>query len=285
MKKKMVATLRSYIVITLGLLIFSLGWTGFLIPSEIAGGGISGVAAVIFFVTGFPIALSYAIVNFFLLLIALKILGLKYGIKTVYGVSVLTLFFAFLPTIITEPIVKEPFMACVLGGILSGLGTGTVFNGGGSTGGTDIIASIVNKYRNIGPGKVILLCDIFIIGSSYFVFGSLEKIVYGLTAMAVASYTIDLVLTGFKQSVQFYIFSKDYALIADKVNKQIDRGVTIIEGLGWYSQKPVKIVLVVARKNEARDIFKIVKDIDPSAFISQGTVMGAYGEGFDAINA
>ncbi len=285
MQKKIIESLRSYVVITLGLFIFSMGWTAFLIPSEITGGGISGLAAVIFFVSGFPVAGSYAIINAFLLLIALRILGFKYGIKTVFGVGILSLFFAVFQPMITEPVVKEPFMACVIGGMMSGIGTGLVFNGGGSTGGTDIIASVVNKYRNIGPGRIMLMCDVIIIGSTYFVFGSLEKIVYGLTAMAVASYTIDLILNGMKQSIQFHIFSSKYAEIADGINKDLHRGVTVIEGLGWYSQKPVKIVLVVARKNEARDIFRMVKSIDPTAFISQGSVMGAYGEGFEAIKA
>lgn len=274
-----------YIIITFGLFVFTLGWSAFLIPSEITGGGISGVAAIIYFSTGIPVAVGYGVINIFLLLIAFRILGFKYGVKTIYGVTMTSLFFAILQNFIKEPVVQEPFMACVIGGIMSGIGTGLVFSGGGSTGGTDIIASIYNKYRNSSPGKVILFCDFFIIGSSFFVFGSLEKIVYGLTAMAIASYTIDLVISGVKQSVQFMIFSKDYNAIADRINNDLHRGVTLLDGTGWYSKEKVKVVMVVVRKPESTEVFRIVKEIDPKAFISQATVLGVYGEGFESIKA
>lgn len=274
-----------YVNITLGLFIFSLGWTAFLIPSNITGGGIAGVGSIVYFSTGIPVAYTYAAVNAFLLIIAFKILGVGYGIKTIYGVSVLTGFFALLQSLIHEPVVNEPFMACVIGGMLSGIGTGMVFSGGGSTGGTDIIASIYNTYRHTSPGKVILFCDVIIIGSSYFVFKSLETIVYGLSAMAIASYTIDLVISGVKQSIQFMIFSKSYEKIADKITHDMHRGVTVMHGMGWYSKEERKVVMVVVRKPEALEVFRIVKEIDPTAFVSQGSVMGVYGEGFESIKA
>lgn len=274
-----------YINITLGLFIFSIGWTAFLIPSNITGGGIAGVGAIIYFSTGFPIAVSYVVINAFLLIAAIKILGFGYGVKTIFGVSILTGFLGLFQSLIKEPVVNEPFMACVIGGILSGTGTGMVFSGGGSTGGTDIIASIYNKYRNTSPGKIILACDVIIIGSSYFVFKKIETIVYGLTAMAIASYTIDLVISGVKQSVQFMIFSKMHVPIADRINNDLHRGVTVLDGTGWYSKEELKVVMVVVRKPEALEVFRIVKEIDPTAFISQGSVMGVYGEGFDTIKA
>ena len=224
-----------YVNITFGLLIFSLGWTAFLIPSNITGGGIAGVGALIYFVTDIPVALSFALINALLLIVAFRILGFGYGIKTIYGVAVLTGFFALFQSFIHEPVVKEPFMATVVGGILSGIGTGMVFSGGGSTGGTDIIASIYNKYKHTSPGKIILLCDVIIIGSSYTVFKSIETIVYGLSAMAIASFTIDLVISGVKQSIQFMIFSEKYEEIADKITKDMHRGVTILDATGWYS--------------------------------------------------
>jgi uncharacterized membrane-anchored protein YitT (DUF2179 family) len=158
-----------------------------------------------------------------------------------------------------------------------------VFNFKGSTGGTDIIALIINKYRNISIGKALLICDLLIISSSFFIFHQIEKIVYGLVVMGVSSYTVDMVLNGARQSVQFFIFSEKYEEIADAIIQQAHRGCTLLDGTGWYSQKPVKVVVVMAKKNESVSIFRIVKKVDPAAFVSQSSVRGVYGRGFDQI--
>ncbi len=283
MQDKILKVVRPYIGITFGLLIFAFGWTAFLIPAQITGGGISGVGSVVYFATGVPVAITYFLTNIVLLVIATKILGFGYGIKTIFGVSVVSLFFGLLQSFIKEPLVDEPFMATVLGGMLSGIGTGMVFNNGGSTGGTDIIAKIVNKYRGTPPGRVLLMCDFIIIGSTFFIFGSIEKIVYGLSAMAVATFVVDLMINGFKQSVQFMIISKEYAKMADRFNTELNRGVTVMDGTGWYSKEPVKIVMLITKKNQVREVMHIIRECDPNAFISQGTVMGTYGVGFDSI--
>jgi uncharacterized membrane-anchored protein YitT (DUF2179 family) len=198
----------------------------------------------------------------------------------------LTLFFAIIPQAIPGTFVgaDDNFMACVIGGLLSGAGIGIVFLSNGSSGGTDIIAKVVNKYRNITLGRVLLYCDVLIICSTYFFdFGSLEKIVYGLSTMAITTVAVDMVINGVRQSVQFFIFSKEYEQIATRINLDLHRGVTLLDGMGWYSKEPVKVLTVVARKNESIKIFRIVKDIDPNAFISQSSVIGVYGEGFDVI--
>ena len=174
-------------------------------------------------------------------------------------------------------------MNCVLGGVVCGLGLGLVFNFKGSTGGTDIIALIINKYRNISIGKGLLICDLLIISSSYIVFQSVEKIVYGLVVMGVVSYTVDMVLNGARQSVQFFIFSDKYEEIADTIIEQAHRGCTILDGTGWYTKKSAKVLVVMAKKNESVTIFRIVKNIDPKAFISQSSVTGVYGKGFEQI--
>ncbi len=285
MQDKVFKVVRPYINITIGLFIFAFGWTAFLIPSKITGGGISGLASIVFFATEVPVALTYFVTNIFLLLLATKFLGFGYSLKTVYGVSVVSLFFGVLQGVFKEPLVNEPFMATVLGGIISGIGTGMVFNGGGSTGGTDIIAAIANKYRGTPPGRVLLLCDFVIIGSSFLIFRSIEKVVYGLSAMTVATFVIDLMINGFKQSVQFMIISKEYAVIADRFNVELDRGVTVLDGTGWYSKEPVKILMLITKKNQVRQVMHIVRESDPNAFISQGTVMGAYGIGFESIKS
>ena len=279
-------TIREYIFIAFGLLMYSAAWKGFLMPHQITGGGVTGIGAIIYYATGFPISLTYFAINFVLLVIAVRSIGLAFSLRTIYGVAILTVFFAILPQAVPGTFVgkDDNFMACVIGGLLSGAGIGIVFLSNGSSGGTDIIAKVVNKYRNVTLGRVLLYCDVLIICSSYFFkFGSLEKIVYGLTTMAISTIAVDMVINGVRQSVQFFIFSKEYEQIATKINEDVHRGVTILDGMGWYSKEPVKVVTVVARKNESVKIFRIIKDIDPNAFISQSSVIGVYGKGFDVI--
>jgi uncharacterized membrane-anchored protein YitT (DUF2179 family) len=270
--------------IVIGLCLYAFGWTGFLLPAQITTGGVTGIAALVYFASGLPVALTYFCINAVLLAFSIKIFGFKFSIKTIGGVLILTFLLSTLQTIITEPLVKnQPFMDCILGGILCGSGIGLVFNFKGSTGGTDILALIINKYRHISIGKAMLICDVMTILSSYFIFHSVEKIVYGLVAMGVSSYTVDMVLNGARQSVQFLIFSKNSEEIADAIIKHVHRGCTLLDGTGWYSQKPVKVVVVLARKNDAVMIFRLVNSIDPNAFISQSSVIGVYGEGFEQI--
>ena len=278
--------IREYVFIAFGLLLYASAWKAFLLPHQITGGGVTGVGALVYYATGIPISLTFFTINAVLLLIAIKTVGLKFSLRTIYGVGVLTFFFSILPQATTGTFVgvDDNFMACVIGGLLSGVGIGIVFLSNGSSGGTDIIAKVVNKYRNITLGRILLYCDVLIICSSYFLkIGSIERIVYGLTAMAITTIAVDMVINGVRQSVQFFIFSKEYELIATRINDDVHRGVTVLDGMGWYSKEPVKVVTVVARKNESIKIFRIVKEIDPNAFISQSSVIGVYGEGFDVI--
>jgi uncharacterized membrane-anchored protein YitT (DUF2179 family) len=278
-----IQTIRTHLIITFGLLITAVGWTAFLIPAQITGGGITGVSTLIFFATGFPMGIVYLIINSVLVIVSIKILGRNFGVKTIFSVLILSFLFSVLQHYITKPIVSDAFLSTVIGGILGGAGVGIVFTQGGSTGGTDIIAMIINKYRNISPGRIILYCDIFIIASSFLIFHSPEKLVYGYVAMGISSYTIDLLFTGSKQSVQMFIFSKKYDAIADRIGKEVGRGVTIIDGKGWYSGEETKVLLVLVRKPEASQIFRIIKDVDQSAFMSVNNVMGVYGQGFERI--
>lgn len=283
MKNKVVAEIKDYTVITFGLLLFSMGWVVFLLPAEITGGGISGVGAVLYFAAKIPVSLTYLTVNVFLVLIAIKILGANFGVKTIYSILVLSGFFALFQGLVKTPLVDDMFLSAVLGGMSCGIGLGVVFSQGGSTGGTDIFAMIVNKYRNISPGKVILLCDVIIIASSYFVFRSPEKLVYGYVSMWVVSYSLDSFLSGSNRSAQMFIVSKEYERIADFINFEAIRGVTIIEGKGWYTQERTKIIMSVVKKKETSQIFKKIKEIDPEAFITMGSVMGVFGKGFDKL--
>jgi len=280
--------IREYIFIAIGLFMYAGAWKGLLLPHKITGGGVTGIGALLYYATDIPISVSFFVINFILLVIAVRSVGWKFSLRTIYGVALITIYFAILPQAPLGTFVNgdENFMACVLGGILMGTGIGIVFLSNGSSGGTDIIAKVVNKYRNITLGRILLYCDVIIISSSYFLkFGSIETIVYGLTTLGISTVAIDMVINGVRQSVQFFIFSKEYEQIANKINLEVHRGVTILDGMGWYSKEPVKVITVIARKNESIKIFRIVKEIDPNAFISQSSAIGVYGEGFDVIKS
>ncbi|WP_297097769.1 YitT family protein [uncultured Draconibacterium sp.] len=281
--RNLIKIIQDYGIMTFGLFLFSMAWTMFVIPAEIAGGGISGVAAVVFYATKIPVSLTYFSINIVLVLIAIKFLGANFGVKTIYSIVVVSTFFGVFQDILSEPLVDDMFLSAVLGGMISGVGLGIVFSRGGSTGGTDIIAMIVNKYRNVSPGRVIMLCDVVIIASVYFVFQSVEKLVYGYVMMWVVSYALDSFLSGANRSAQMFIISTEYEQIAEYIGKDLYRGVTLLDGSGWYTKKETKIVMSVVRKKETGAIFRKIKQIDPDAFISMGSVMGVYGQGFDKL--
>jgi len=282
-KEKLQTIIKDYTIMLTGLILYVLSWNLFLIPAKITGGGITGLAAVIFYSTKIPIGLTFFAINVVLVAIALKILGASFGIKTIFSMVVLSLLFAVPQDLFPKSIIEDNFLSAVLGGMMGGVGIGLVFSRGGSTGGTDIIAMIVNKYRNISPGRIIMYCDVIIIGSSYFLVHSLDKMVYGFVSMAVVSYTLDAFLSGANASAQIFIFSDKYDEIADFINKEFGRGVTALNGTGWYTQRDVMVLITVVRKKETSILFRRVKEIDPNAFISMASVMGVYGQGFDKI--
>jgi uncharacterized membrane-anchored protein YitT (DUF2179 family) len=282
-KRKISGIIRSHVIIAFGLLLYVLAWTAFLLPNQIVGGGVSGVAALIFFATKFPMGLTYLIINSVLVLGSIRILGLKFGLRTVFGVIVLTVLFSVFQPLITKPLVTDLFLATVIGGFLAGVGIGIVFSQGGSSGGTDIIVMVINKYKNISPGKLVMYTDVFIIASSYLLFHSIERIVYGIVTLALTSYAIDFVLSGSRQSYQVFVFSKNYEQIATRISSELRRGVTLLDGQGWYSKEKTQVLMIVLRKNETADLMRIIKQEDPLAFISMGSVMGVYGKGFEHI--
>ncbi len=281
--KLLIREIRSYIIVTISLLLMALGWTGFLIPNHILGGGVNGVATLLFWSTGLSTGVTIVAVNIILIIIALRIIGTGFGVKTVYSIVVLSALFSFFQYRITEPFVTDKFLAAIVGGILSGSSIGLVFTQGSSTGGTDIVALIVNKYRNVSPGKILLILDVFVISGSFLIFQSIETLVYGFVVMGVSSYVIDLVLTGNKQSVQLFVFSKRAGFIADRIGRETGRGITLIRGTGWYTKTDHDILMVIVKKMESAQLFRIIKEEDPEAFVSLNTVMGVYGKGFDTI--
>jgi len=280
---------RTYVLMALGLLIFSIAWTAFLLPHQISGSGVSGLAAIIFYATGIPMGYTYFAINAILILIGLKVLGTGFGIKTIYGILLAAAMLSVLQPLIPGPVVQEKFMSALIGGGLCGVGLAIIFTQGGSTGGTDIIAMIVTRYRNISLGRVILYCDVVIISSSYLILTDMEPMqrvetmVYGFVTMAILSYTLDTILSGNRQSVQVFIFSRHYEMIADQITEKLHRGVTVVEGTGWYTKENQKVIITLVRKNEASDLYRIIRNIDDKAFITVANVMGVYGRGFEEL--
>jgi len=285
-------TLREYLVITLGLLTYTMGWTCFLIPMKITGGGASGIGSLIYYLTGFPVGYSFLIFNVLLIGIAMKVVGANFGVKTIYAVIVASTLLAVEQLLITQPVLpNDRLLSSIIGGLMSGLGIGIAFSEGGSAGGTDIVAMLWCKYHNVSPGRVILATDAIIISSAFFVLADLsftqrvENIVYGYLVMAVNSYAIDTYLNGIKQSLQVFIFSKDYEKVADRITADLHRGVTVVDGTGWYTKENTKVIITMLRKHEVNDLYKLVKQVDPKAFLSVASVMGVYGQGFENIRS
>ena len=280
-KSKITTVFRSHVIITFGLLCIAFGWGGFLIPSNVTGGGVSGIAAIIFFGTGFPAGVTYLLVNTVLILVSMKLVNVNFGLKSVYGVVVFSLLLTLFQTFFPEPLVTDTLLATIVGAILSGIGSGIIFTQGGSAGGVDLIAMVITNRRNISPGRVIMMIDVVIISSSFLILQSLERLIYGYCVMVIASYVVDFVLAGSKQSYQLFIFSNKYEEVADNIFTNVKRGLTLVDAQGWYTRKPTKMIMVIVRKHEVTDVFRAIKEIDPDAFISVGNVMGVFGKGFD----
>lgn len=273
---------RSHIIITIAIIISAIGWTGFLIPSNMLGGGVTGLATIIYWVTGLPTGISIFALNAVLILIAFKSLGKRFALSTIYSVIVTSVVFYILQEyVFFAPIIEDRFLSAVLGAGLNGVACAFIFLEGSSTGGTDIVVMMINKYRNITLGRLTLFINVAIISCSYFVFKDLELLIYSYVGLMVTSYTMDLTMNGSKQSVQMFIFSQKSTEIADKVGEEIHRGVTMIKGTGWYTKTENNIVMVVVRKTESQRVIRIVKQLDPAAFVSVNTVMGVYGKGFE----
>lgn len=290
---------KDYFFITLGLILFSFGWTVFLLPYQIVTGGVTGVAAIIFYATGVEIEISYFIINALLLVVGLKILGWRFLMKTIYAIFMISFFLWLFQELVKTPdgeIVKilgegQDFMSLLIGCTFTGSSLAIVFYNNGSTGGTDIIAASVNKYYNFSLGQVLIMVDLFIIGSCFFIpqFGDgvdrIHKVAFGLCTMVVENFVLDYVNNAMRQSVQFMIFSKKHEEIAYAIGTEMDHGVTILDGHGWYTGQDMKVLCILARRREMPQMFRIIKSIDPNAFVSVGSVIGVFGEGFDPIKA
>ena len=305
-------TLKEYTLMALGMFLYSFGWICCILPANAAGGGATGLSLLLYHLTGGAISIGtmVLIINIILLIIAGFIVGWNFGIKTIYCVVVMSVIMHFLQIWFTTPEgwvaqiitardaltvpngtivdlfnLNNRLLSAILGGICSGVGVAMCFQQGGSTGGSDIVVMIVNKFYTISYGKFIRYTDGVIISSALFLPDvGIDGVIYGFVMVAVFSYTVDMILSGNQQSSQIFIVSKDYKAMADAINQEAKRGATVIDAMGWYSKENSKVVMCVCRKRDLAMVLKVVRNVDPEAFITIGSVMGVYGKGFDALN-
>ncbi|MBP5498501.1 MAG: YitT family protein [Muribaculaceae bacterium] len=277
-------SVKDYVMIVLGLSFYSFGFSAFVLPEKIVTGGVVGLASLFLYAFDWNVAVTNYAINAILLAIAFRSIGRQFVIRTIIGATLVSATLAIFKPMFTAPIVEgQPFMNVIIGALMSGIGIGTAFAHNGSSAGTDIIAAMVSKHSTISFGRIMLYCDIVIISSSYLLFHSVEKIVYGIVFLFILSFVSDYVINNNRQAVQFLIFSKKWEDIANAINNVAHRGCTLIHGTGWYTKHDVKILMVMCRRHQSVDIFRIVKAVDKNAFISQTNVKGVYGEGFDEV--
>ena len=312
-KTSALTTIKEYLLMTLGMSLYSFGWICCILPANAAGGGATGLSLLIYHITGGAISIGtmVLIINAILLIIAGFVVGWNFGIKTIYCVVTMSIVMHFLQVWFTVPDgwvaqmitirdsltnvpngtivdlfnLQNRLLSAILGGICSGVGVALCFQQGGSTGGSDIVVMIVNKFYTISYGKFIRYTDGVIISSALFLPEvGIDGVIYGFVMVAVFSYTVDMILSGNQQSSQIFIVSKDYKAMADAINNDAKRGATVIDAIGWYSNNDSKVVMCVCRKRDLAMVLKVVRSVDPDAFITIGSVMGVYGKGFDALN-
>ncbi|MCR4921896.1 MAG: YitT family protein [Bacteroidaceae bacterium] len=284
---------KDFLTINLGMAIYALGWAAFLLPYHITTGGMVGMFAILYYVTGFPIQYAVLIANILLLAISVKPLGWQFVIKSAYAVLALTLFLSVGQKVMTDDNGQfiqlmgegQDSMACVLGAILNGVGVGTVLLSGGSTGGWDIVATLVNKYRNISLGRVMLYLDLLVIASCLPIFHDWRMVVFGYVTLAIYTYVVDLLINSTRQDTQFIIFTHHYREISERIIHETAHSVTILNGEGYYSHQDIKVLITIVHKREHLKILRLVREMDPMAFVSQSRVEGVYGNGFNAIKA
>ena len=282
---KILTVFWDYFLMTLGSVIFCMAWTSFLIPNGLASGGLTGLCTIIQYGTGIPVGWTYPTLNALLLVMGFLSLGKAFGFKTIYVIAITSLLFEVLPKFPQlEVFIDEKFFVALVGAALESVGIGLVLLRGGSTGGTDIIAMMINKYWPVSPGRVYLFTDIFIISCLLFVPDKgLVDVIYAAVVMIGFSFGVDFVLLGNKSSVQILVFSSKYEAIADHIIHDVRRGVTALQSVGWYSQKESKVLLIIARKHQMNEVVNAIKEIDKAAFTSVSTAMSVFGEGFEEV--
>ena len=284
--KSIYRTIRDYAIIAIAMIMGVIGLNLFLVPNEITMGGTMGVAEIVYWGTGIQTQYTYFVINAALLIAALKVLGWRFCVKTIYAVVVFTIassVFQWLGWDKAHILADQKFMACIVGGVFMGTSVGLGLSAGGSTGGSDVVAAMIHKYRDVSLGHIILFCDLTIITSSYVVLHDWEKVLYGYVLLFIVSFCVDYVVNSLRRSVQFFIISEKWEEIGEAINKIADRGCSTLNGNGFYSKQDIKVIFCIAKKSESSIIFDLVDEIDPDAFVAQSAVIGVYGQGFDRV--
>lgn len=288
-KHEILREIRDYIMVALGTLVYAIGVTLFMLPYKLTTGGVSGISAIIFYATGIEIEVSYAIINIILLICGAKVLGVRFSLKTIWGFGLVTLWLWICQRVLEDPAThqlpcllgeNEIFMGCILCALFEGFSLAICFHYNGSTGGTDIIAAAINKYKDISLGQIIMFTDIIIVSSSYLVLHDPKKVIFGYVLLVISAITLDFATRRFNQSLVVYIFSRNYSVIADAINKA-GFGLTVLDGEGWYTKTERKVLMCVCTKHYSHEVFQIVKKVDPTAFLTVTNASNVYGEGFD----
>ena len=293
-------SLKEYVIMTLGMFCYAFGWVACIIPAGGMGGGATGLSMILnHFFPMISMGTFVFIINAILLLFGGFIVGWNFGIKTIFCITMLSIamdaWTFILPEnyieiveIYTQNIDSSDILLVIMGAVISGSGVAIGFSQGGSTGGTDIVAMIINNYRTVSYGKIVRAIDSVIIGAAILLPASanigIDGVIYGFVMTAVLSYTVDMLMTGNQQSNQIMIVCKDSQQMADAMTNIAHRGATVLDAKGWYSKNQHNIVMVVCRKRDTSVVLKIIKEVDPDAFITVGSVMGVYGKGFDALS-
>ncbi|WP_308224437.1 YitT family protein [uncultured Prevotella sp.] len=285
--KSLKSNAKDMFFITFGIFLYAVGYCAYTLPEKLVMGGVAGASALIYYATNIPAGTSVLALNVLMLVIAMSALTKQFFWRTIVGVGILSFMISVLqPFFATFPIMtpgEDKFMHVLIAGVLCGAGLGIVFSHNGSTGGTDILTMLLNKYFRLSFGRAMQFVDCIIISSSYILFHSMETIIYGIVFTITATVTCDYIVNGTRQTVQFLIISKKHKEIADVINHRVHRGVTVVDGKGWYSQNDVKMLIVLTRKYESQDVFNLINEIDPDALVSQTFCHGVFGEGFDKI--
>lgn len=282
--KKVLVSIRNWFLIVLGLAIFCFGWTAFLLPNMVTGGGLSGIAAIVYFATGFPVAITTFVLNLLLVAVAWKILGRKFCITTIICTVIMSAFMAIGQGIFTQPLVPDdPFMCAVIGAALAGVGVGLSLTYGGNTGGTDIVVLMMAKYRKISYGRGSLYLNILIVLSSYLTVHDPVKLVYSVVVLFAYIFVSDIVIDGYRQTFQFMVFSTKNREIAERINHELHRGATFLKGTGSYNQQDTEVLLIVAHRTDKAQIIRIIKEVDSRAFTSVSKVQSVFGQNFEQL--
>ena len=281
----MLRHIKSILTIIFGAAIYAFGLTYFVVPHHLFEGGATGITLITYYLFNIPISVMNLIINIPLFILAWKIFGAKTLYSSLLGTISLSIWLAIFEKIpLHFNLEGDLVIVALVAGVLLGLGLGIIFNAGGTTGGTDIVARILNKYTNISVGKLLFALDFLILMLILIIFQDLRLVTYTLLFDFIVSRVIALIGEGGYAGKGFMIITQKPIEVADKINEELGRGVTFISGQGYYSQKDLKIIYCIVARNEMIKMKELIHTIDPKAFITITEAHEILGEGFTFVN-